>query len=58
MCLENNDNFDSSEEVQRGSNRGQEIGRVGVSSVLDMPSLGLIIPGVIIARETTVPAIQ
>lgn len=57
MCLENDDNFDSSEEVQRGSNWGQERGRVGVSSVLDMPSLGLIIPRVI-ARESTVPAIQ
>lgn len=57
MCLENDDNFDSSEEAQRGSSWGQERGRGGVSSVLAVPSLGFIIPGVT-AIENTAPAIQ
>lgn len=50
-------NFDRSDNVRRGSNWGQERGRVGVSSISVMPQMGLIIPRGIV-REPTVPAIQ
>lgn len=55
MCAWRGDNFDRGRKHREGASRARD-GKGRESSVSDMPSLGLVNSGAIIARETTVPA--